>query len=170
MPIELDRPITDETERGSAIVIPNGKYLVKVFDISKETSKKTGDPYLNVTLEILDAEKAEGTDAIGFKIFEKLSFSEKAEWRMAQFLDACYPPRFRGREIPDDIFDRRLTVQTKTETYQGTDRLRCKSFDPPFNWKGIDIFLDDNGIEFDKPEVKQVASTSSSSKEDDIVF
>jgi hypothetical protein len=150
MGAKLNRPIDDNTERGTmGFDVPNGKYLVKVNLCEERTKKSGSDRYLHTELEILDASNRKGETSIGFKIFEQLSFSEKAEWRMVGFLDACYPPRFKGESIPDDIDDGShwLIVETRVEEYEGYERPRCRSFAPAANWRGVDMKLDAQGKE-----------------------
>lgn len=172
MGTKLPRPISDDTERkGMGFDIPNGKYLVKVSNLEEREPAKGGDPYLAVELEILDAAREKGENAIGFKIFEQFSYSEKAEFRLVAFLDACYPPRFKGEEIPDDIDDGNvwLIVDARVEEYEGFERSRCRSFAPGVNWKGVDMKVDEKGeqIEVDKPSEKNETSSSKEGKDGD---
>jgi hypothetical protein len=152
--------------------IPNGKYLLKVNECEERKPEKGGNVYLAVELEILDAAKEKGENSVGFKLFEQFSFSDKAEFRLVAFLDACYPPRFRGEEIPNDIVDRWLVADTRVEEYEGFERSRCRSFAVCAGWKGVDMKLDDLGNEIDSGNEK--TDTSKESKKDgtaeDIAF
>lgn len=159
MGIKLPKAVDDNTERSQmGFDVPNGKYLCKVDVLEEREKKSGGDSYVHVELEILDAANKKGENAIGFRVFEVISFSEKAEWRLVAFLDACYPPRFKGEEIPDDIDDGStwLVVETRLEEYEGFERPRCRSFAPSANWRGIDMKLDAEGKEIgvDKPASK----------------
>jgi hypothetical protein len=149
MGIKLPRPIDDNTERGKGgFDIPNGKYLLRVELCEEKSKKDSDDRYLNVELEIVDAENRKCEDAIGLKIFEKFSFTAESEWRLASFLDACFPPKFKGGdEIPDDIEGKRFISDVRMREYQGFSNPRCQSFKPPFNWRGEDLKTDAEGQE-----------------------
>ena len=166
MGTRLPKPINENTERKQmGFDIPNGTYLVEVVDCEDKLPKKGGDKYLAVELEIKDAESEKGENAIGFKIFEQFSFSAESEFRLVAFLDACYPPAFKGEEIPNDIVERLLVVSTREEEYQGFKRPRCRSFKTCANWKGIDSKIDDAGKYIEKSV--DTEGKSSEPKKDD---
>lgn len=145
MGIKLPRKINKNDERATmGFEIPNGKYLTKVIGCEQRTPKNGGDDYLAVELEILDAAREKGENCIGFKLFEQLALTEKAQWRLTGFLDACYPPRFDGDEIPTDIDngDIMITVDAKMEEYEGFNRPRCQSFKPATEWNGVTMKVD----------------------------
>lgn len=149
MGIKLPKKINKTDERsGMGFDIPNGTYLVCVDKCEKRAPKGGGDEYLHVELEILDAKADAGERCIGFRIFETFALTEKATWRVMAFLDACYPPAFEGDEIPDaDIIKakKRLVVKTKTEEYQGFERVRCSSIEALKTWKGVTMDIDTDG-------------------------
>ncbi len=165
MGIKLPRKIDKDAERqGMGFDILNGKYLVKVVKCETKVpaNKTEKDKYLSVELEIVDAAKDKCASAIGFRIFETFSFSEKAQFRLENFLDACYPPKFGGEEIPDNIANPPswLIVDTRIEEYEGFERPRCRNFNPAVNWKGVDLQLDAEGKEVDSADKKTDTSKS----------
>lgn len=145
--VKLPRPIDDTTERKSmGFDIPNGEYLLKVLSCEDKEPKKGGDKYLAVELEVMDAAREKGENAIGFKVFEQFSFSKEAEFRIVAFLDACFPPKFKGDNIPETILDKMLIAETREEEYQGYKRPRCRSFKAAANWHGLDIKINEAGV------------------------
>lgn len=148
MGIKLPRKINKNDERASmGFEIPNGKYLAKVIGCEQKTPKGGGNDYIALELEILDAARDKGENCIGFKIFDQLALTESAQWRLTGFLDACYPPRFDGDEIPSDIDggEVMLAVDVKMEEYEGYNRPRCQSFKSAQDWKGVTMKIDGAG-------------------------
>jgi hypothetical protein len=140
--------INEETDRGREgdIVIPDGKYYVRVIE-AKEQEKKDGDgTFIAASYEILDAEKEDCSDAIGLRIFDIFSLTEAAIWKLAKWLDACYSPvKFEGSEIPNDIEGKEFVVRVKNEKYDGKENVRVKTFMPSSNWTGVTLRTDDDG-------------------------
>lgn len=169
MSIKLTNPITEETERKGTFV-PNGKYLVKVNKCEERTPMKGGENYLNIELEIVDAIKADNEPAIGLRIFEKLSLSDAARWKLVAFLDACYPPKFVGNEI--DVDGLWLVVEAKEEEYEGRTNVRCKGFTPAKNWKGATLKLDSEGnqVGVDKSVDKSLEKENHKSSSEEVTF
>jgi len=181
MGIKLPKPINEDTERGRQdFEIPNGKYLVKVLVCEERIprDKPDGEEYVALELEILDADREANMDVVGLRFFDNLSLTEKAEWRMINFLDAACgqgdPPRFKGEEIPDDIDDEEhwMIVKSRMEEFpkgSGQTRAKVNAFYPPQNWKGIDIRTDKKGSEVvdDDGETgdKEAAEASGDSKD-----
>ena len=159
MGIKLPRTINDDTERGRQdFDIPNGKYLVKVLVCEERIpqNKPDAEEFIALELEILDTMVEASADVIGLRIFDNLSLSEKAEWRLVNFLDAVCgkgdPPRFKGEEIPDDIDDGEhfLIAKSRMEEYpkgSGQSRARVNAFYAPRSWNGVDMKLDAAGEE-----------------------
>jgi len=177
MGIKLSKPITDDTERGRQdFEIPNGKYLTKILVCEERTPDKGGDEYVALELEILDAQKEAAMDCVGLRLFDNLSLSEKAEWRMINFLDAAAgkgdPPRFKGEEIPDDLDDGEhwMIVKSRMEEYpkgSGNSRPRVNAFYAPRNWKGVDIQTDKAGnelVDSEEPSGDDSSEASGDSK------
>jgi len=166
MGTKLPRKINKDTERkGMGFDIPNGKYLVEVMECEAREPKDGGDTYIATTFEILDSAREAGEHCIGFKIFDQFSLSEKASWRLEGFLDACYPPRFDGDEIPDTIIGKQLVVDTKMEEYQGFERTRCRSFLKAAPWKGITQKIDKSGNVSDTTTTESAINKSDGKEE-----
>ena len=150
MGIKLPYRINKDDEPSMGFEIPPGKYLVKVLTFDKQTPKpkpdgKIGDDYIAANLEIMDAASEKGENCIGFKIFEKLSFSEAARFRITGFVKAIFPS-FDGDDIPDDkIIDQLLTVDTKLEEFEGRVNTRCQTFKSAKGWNGRTVKVDGAG-------------------------
>jgi hypothetical protein len=176
MGIKLPRAINDDTERSRQdFEIPNGKYLVKILVCEERVpqNKPDGEEFIALELEILDADREANAEVIGLRIFDNLSLTEKAEWRMVNFLDAALgtgdPPRFKGEEIPDDVDDGEhwMIVKSRMEEYpkgSGNSRARVNAFYAPRDWKGVDIRLDKAGkemVDSDAPAGDKEAAAAS---------
>lgn len=136
MGIELPYEIDDKTERGKDFNVPDGDYLVKVIVCEENVGEGGKNDFIQLELEIVDADK-KNDSVIGLSIYDILSLSDKAKFRVADFLDAAYPPRFRGKAIPDDIDDGKklMVVRARKETYKDRDRVRVAKFNPASDWK-----------------------------------
>jgi hypothetical protein len=78
-------------------------------------------------------------------VFDIFSDTEAADWKLAGFLDACYPPAFEGDEIPNDIVGKHLSLRVFTDTYQGKENKRARDYKPAAKWKGVNITVGKDG-------------------------
>lgn len=172
MPIKLHKKIEETTERSAqGITIPNGRYLVKVAMCEERTPQKGGDNYVNLEFEIMDTQRDAQAEAIGFKIFDKLSLTEAAQWRQVNLLDAIYPPKFVGDAIPDNIIDRLLVVDAREEEYEGVKRVRCRTFTAAAGWKGLECTVDKDGnLVYKNKESEKSAASSAKPGSDQVIM
>jgi hypothetical protein len=183
MGIQLPKKIDDTTERSEQrdFTVFDGDYLVKVLEANEKDRNDGEGTFLAVTYEILDSEKPSNEKCIGLKVFDILSMSEAAMWRIVNLLDAVYPPKFNGSEIPNDIDGKWLSIKVKNETYKGKENARVKQYHAASDWDGATMKTDGAGREIlddskpaggDKPATsgKAAAGTSSgkAGKGDDV--
>jgi hypothetical protein len=77
IPVDLTKVETQDA-------IPEGEYLVQVSKVETKDSKRTpGNKNLEVEYTVQDG------PAHGRKIFETLSLSPKALWKVSEFVNAC---------------------------------------------------------------------------------
>lgn len=82
VPVDLTQTQNDDA-------IPEGEYLVQVDKCDLADSKRTpGNKNLKVEMTIQEGEHH------GRKLFDDISLSQKALWRVTRFVNACgiYPP------------------------------------------------------------------------------
>lgn len=107
-------PDVDPDDRPDYEAMPEGHYLVKVIDNEIEEpgpSSKSGADMLALTLEVVQPREFSGR-----KVWDRLSFSEKALWKLRSFFDAVdYDFDSDVDEIQDDeaefVVYLRATVQ-----------------------------------------------------------
>jgi len=147
MGIRLPSKIDKNTERSEQrdFYVPDGTYLVKVSEMSEKDRNDGNGTYTNGIYEIIDCDKSANEKAIGLKIFDLLSMTDAAMWRVVNLLDACFPPKFEGEEIPNEIEGKWMVVKVKNETYQGKENLRVKQYHSAADWEGITIKTDGAG-------------------------
>jgi hypothetical protein len=157
MGIPLASKVSNDTDRGreGGIFIPDGKYLVRV-NLMEEREKKgdEGKTYLHAEYEILDSLGEEGVNAIGLRIFDNLSLTEAALWRIVKICDVCLAS-FGGEkkaftkdgernEIPD-LDGKEFVVKTANEKYNNRDQVNVKDVEDRFNWEGQTLKTNDAG-------------------------
>lgn len=80
-------PDVDPNDRPDYEAMPEGHYLVKVIDNQEEEpgpNSKTGESMLALTMEVVQPREHAGR-----KVWDRLSYSEKAAWKMRSFFDAA---------------------------------------------------------------------------------
>lgn len=80
-------PDVDPDDRPEYEAMDEGHYLVKVIDNQEEEAgpkSKTGEPMLALTLEVIQPREHQGR-----KVWDRLSYSERAAWKMRSFFDAA---------------------------------------------------------------------------------
>lgn len=149
MGIQLPKKIDESTERSEQrdFYVNDGTYLVKVLEANEKDRQDGEGSFLALTCEILDADKPANQKCIGLKVFDILTMSEAAMWRIVNLLDAVYPPKFNGSEIPNDIEGKWLSIKVKNETYQGKEYLRVKQYHSAAGWDGAVMKTDGAGRE-----------------------
>jgi hypothetical protein len=161
MGIPLPTKIDEETERSEQrdFYVPDGTYLVRVLEADEKDRSDGNGTYLNMVSEIVDPEKMANDKAIGLKVFDLLTMSEKAMWRIVNMLDACYPPKFNGGEIPNNIVGRLMVLKVKNETYNGKENLRVKQYHTAADWDGALMRLDSEGREIGETAAPKAAAS-----------
>lgn len=79
-------PDVDPDDRPDYEAMPEGHYLVKVVANEIEEAgpnSKTGEDMLALTMEVIQPREFAGR-----KVWDRISFSEKADWKMRAFFDA----------------------------------------------------------------------------------
>ena len=79
-------PDVDPDSRPDYDAMPEGYYLVKVIENAEEEAgpnSKTGAAMLALTLEVVQPREYQGR-----KVWDRLSYSEKAQWKLRSFFDA----------------------------------------------------------------------------------
>jgi hypothetical protein len=146
MGITLKNKVTKDTERSEQkdFFVPDGTYLCMLNKI-EEKQKNDEETFCQCEYEILDCAKKGSEEAIGLRVFDILNMNEKSEWRVINFLDAMYPPKFEGDSIPDDVETRWVVLAVKNEKYNGKENLRVKKFEPATSWDGLKLKTNDEG-------------------------
>lgn len=104
-------PDVDPDDRPDYDAMPQGHYLVKVIENDEEEpgpSSKTGESMLALVLEVVQPREFDGR-----RLWDRLSYSEKAAWKMRSFFDAAdYDYDSDVDEIQDD--ETEFVVYVKT--------------------------------------------------------
>jgi len=131
---------------GNFELLPKGKYNVQVVDVTAKTSSN-GNDMDNVKMKVIEGEHA------GRYIFSNLVWTEKALFRVRQYLEAC------GVEVPEGAMDVdmeetigcELTVDIGHRDYKdknGDDKTSedVKKFLPLEESNGIDLDDDEDDL------------------------
>lgn len=102
---------TNRTARGGSVT--PGKYRVVVERIEERAG--TNAPYINVTMRVLVPE--EFADAL---IYATLPMTDRARWKLEQFLDAVGAPEAANYDL-EEVIGTTLTVVVAEQKYHGAD-------------------------------------------------
>lgn len=113
----------------SSFIVPNGEYTVRVEDAMEKTSN-SGNDMIELQLRIIRHDKTEGP-----AMKDWLVFSEKAYWRVDQFLIAAGKHPGEGEEVSLDA-DELIGVEVgaslvQEKTDEGTN-MRVKRYNSEF--------------------------------------
>jgi len=129
----------DESSSG---LIPEGAYVVSVFDVAEGTSM-SGNKKLVIKYKIEEGKY------IGRFIWDSISLSKNSLWRLQKFVRALGFPYTSEQEIDtDEWIGKKLIVLVRKNTYQGKENLKVMDFKAYDKQEGEDI----NG--YTKDEVK----------------
>lgn len=112
-----------DVETSDFEALPAGRYLVRVETTEEREGQKA--PYLAVTYEVIEPEEYAGR-----KLFDNLSFSQKALFRFKGFLQAIgYTEEDLAEEFTweeGEFNDAELEVQVYIDTWEGkqTNKVR----------------------------------------------
>lgn len=117
---------SDHANMDGAIELPPGYYIVKCEGFTRKLSESSGNDYLLFKLRV---QHGEFQDAL---IFEVVSLSEKALWRLGNMCVAAGVQESfdieSDKELERVLNNRIMKVRTKWEEYEGERRTRVQSF------------------------------------------
>jgi hypothetical protein len=112
-------PLNRELSRS---VLPDGIYQVVIEDVEDKVGKDSGIPYMNLTLSV----RRNGRP-VGGSIWDIVSMSDAAAFKLAQFLDAVGAPE--DGEVSSQWFKgKKLWARLYTDVYDGDPRNKVKKF------------------------------------------
>jgi hypothetical protein len=114
-----------ERTGGRAILEP-GIYKARIENIEQKIGKASGQPYLNLTLSIMDVDNR----PLGNKVWDTLSFLPTARFKIDEFLDALDAPT-TGSVSTSFLRNKVVFVTLGTEAYQGTLKNIVKQYITP---------------------------------------
>ena len=103
-----------------------GTYPVRIQSV-EEKMGKSGFPYINLELDVLDEETYKSTDNLVWDIISK---SPKSRFIMNSFLDALQAPT-EGEITNRSLRGKRLWVNLDKRTYQGKVSMEVTGYLPP---------------------------------------
>ena len=143
-------------DASSSGIIPEGSYVVSVVEVKSGVSK-TGNKKLTIKYEI-----AEGKYK-GKPIWDSLSLSENATWRIQQFIGALKLPNTGKQEVDTDRWEgRKLVILVRKNTYEGRESLKVMGF------KAYNDEIDNLAKEESKKIVDSPKEAKSYAKKEDI--
>ena len=103
--------------------VPEGEYLVSISKVDTAPSKRTpGNTNLNIEMTVQSEDEYHGR-----KIFDTLSLSEKALWRVRDFVQACGvfpgPQGFKTEELLGAQLIVGVTIEPRMQQNQATGQL-----------------------------------------------
>jgi len=106
----------------SSDLLPEGSYLVSIFDVTEGTSM-SGNKKLTLKFEIQEGKY------VGKFIWDYISLSRNAVWRLQKFVHALGLPSTNEQEIDtDEWIGKKLIVLVRRNTYQGRENLKVTDF------------------------------------------
>lgn len=115
MRVKLPKSLND-VESSSREPIDAGTYDAVISNITEKTGASSGKPYLSLELTVADSDEDFG----GRKVFDNVSLSENALWKLKQLTDAT------GIDIDDefdteDFLGEEVTIVVDIEQTEGYD-------------------------------------------------
>ena len=163
MSIDLTRDFTsEEPEERSFSVFPKGEYPFTILEINEFTTSKAGNDMLPLKLEFKDAEGHTSN------VFENLVFTEKALFKINQFLAAIGVPKGTRINWRDSEFQKYIKAKSGravlgVETYTKDGKEREKNVVERFVYEGTSKRDDGPPAHKATPPVEEV-------EDDDIPF
>lgn len=119
--------VDNREDKGEFALIPDGQYKVKIKSATLEEGTKA--PYLKINMTIREGVGAKDPEEFsGQPLQSRLSLSQKALWKMNQFLDALgYRDNDQDYDT-NDLVDREIYVQVVQGEYEGKERSEVASF------------------------------------------
>jgi len=118
-------PFKAGNPEASAFNVPAGEYKLRVIEATQDTSK-TGNDMIKLKLRVV---KKDGTD--GPALFDYLVFTEKAFYKVDQFLKACdkHPGEGEQSELDaDEMIGWECEASLKIETYNGKESNKIEAY------------------------------------------
>lgn len=130
-----------------------GTYPVRIQSV-EEKMGKSGFPYINLELDVLDEETYKSTDNLVWDIISK---SPKSRFIMNSFLDAMKAPT-EGEISNRSLRGKRLWVSLDKRTYQGKTSMEVTGYLPPstvIELKGEDAVFENEFVLADGTEEEE---------------
>lgn len=108
-------------------LLPEGPTQFEVDEIEQKVSDNSGEPYLAITLKVM-----EGEENAGVKAWDNMSLQPQALWKLRGFLDACGIETVDGEMDldPDEIIGLVVTGDVVHEEYKGKTKHRIAGYSP----------------------------------------
>lgn len=87
-------------EGGTAALLDPGDYRFRVVNATEKTARESGNPMIEIEARVLNPDGSEGR-----KIYDNLVFTEKALWKIDQFMAAIGAHPGEGKTINIDAED-----------------------------------------------------------------
>lgn len=112
-------PLNRETARP---VLPDGIYQVVIEDVEDKVGRESGVPYMNLRLSV-----RKNGRPVGGSIWDIVSMSENAAFKLAEFLDAVGAPE-EGDVSSQWFKGKRAYAKIHTEIYDNEPRNKVKKY------------------------------------------
>lgn len=103
-------------------VLPDGVYQVVIEDVEDKEGRESGIPYMNLRLSV-----RKNGRPIGGSIWDIVSMSDNAAFKLAQFLDAVDAPE-EGDVNSQWFKGKKAYAKLITEVYDGQPRNKVKNY------------------------------------------
>lgn len=117
----------DPQEGGTATLLEPGDHRFKIVNATEKTARNSGNPMIEVESRVINPDGSEGR-----KIYDNLVFTEKALWKIDQFLAAIGAHPGKGKKITldaEDLIGREFRAQVIiTKDNKDRDRNEIESY------------------------------------------
>lgn len=116
---------TGVSTEGGGRLLPEEQFKFEVKEVEQETGESSGEPYLKITLEVVDGEM-EGT-----KAWDNMSLQPQALWKLRGFMEAVGLETVEGEmDIdPDEFVGLVVLGNVIHETYKNKPKHRIDSYE-----------------------------------------
>lgn len=113
------------TEGGGSFLVEPGEYELRLID-AKESMSQAGNEMLELAHRIMMPDGTEGP-----KVYDRLVFTEKAMWRVDQYVAACGKHPGEGQTFdlyPSLMFGWTCRAKLKVDEYNGKKRNQVEEY------------------------------------------
>lgn len=113
------------TEGAGSFLVEPGEYELRVID-ARESQSQAGNDMIELTHRIMLPDGTEGP-----KVYDRLVFTEKAMWRVDQFVAACGKHPGEGQQFdlyPSLMFGWTCRAKLKVDTYNDKRRNQVEEY------------------------------------------